>query len=231
MNKRILIVGSSSGIGKELVKHFSELNYEVIGISRRESENCIWIEADISTKEGILKISKNLENKHLDGMIFSTGIWEEYGFMKEFKFLKTSRNETQNIMEVNLIAPIEITKAVSKNLSLSKNPRAVYLGALCGVDNLATNQVAYNASKFGLRGAIQSLRIALSEQNIGFTVINPGNVGTEEVLEDIKEGRFDEQIPISMKDIIKSMEFIFSLSSNVEITDINLVQKDDFKSY
>ena len=226
-----MVVGSSSGIGKELVKHFSELNYEVIGISRRESENCIWIEADISTKEGILKISKNLENKHLDGMIFSTGIWEEYGFMKEFKFLKTSRNETQNIMEVNLIAPIEITKAVSKNLSLSKNPRAVYLGALCGVDNLATNQVAYNASKFGLRGAIQSLRIALSEQNIGFTVINPGNVGTEEVLEDIKEGRFDEQIPISMKDIIKSMEFIFSLSSNVEITDINLVQKDDFKSY
>jgi hypothetical protein len=79
--------------------------------------------------------------------------------------------------------------------------------------------------KFKL-GAIQSLRQALKAEKIGFTVINPGNVATDEVLMDIEEGNFKEQIPIPISDIILTAEMILSLSKNVEVGDINLVQKD-----
>lgn len=228
MSKKILIIGSSSGIGKSLTEYFTKQGFEVIGVSRRESKNCNWIKADISTQEGISNVLRELDDKVIDLMVFCSGIWEDYGFMDEFDFLKTSSKETENIMKVNLIAPIELTKGLSSNFSLSENPRAIYLGAICGVDNLATEQVAYNASKFGLRGAIQSLRVALKDLNIGFTVINPGNVGTDEVLEDIREGRFDDQVPIAIDDIISTIEFITELSSNVEVADINLIQKESF---
>ena len=223
--KRILVVGASRGIGAEIVEHFSSLKHTVFGVSRTKAQNCEWIEADISDEKGIKDLLNHVSKLQIDTFIFSSGVWEEYGFMNEFDFRKTSDIETRHIMSVNLIAPIELTKGVAKNLALSSNPRAIYLGALSGIDQLSSSQVAYSASKFGLRGAIQGLRIALKEENIGFTVINPGNVGTEEVLLDIKEGRFEDQTPIPMSDIISSIEYILSVSSSVEIADINLIQK------
>jgi len=224
-NKKILVIGSSRGIGAEIVKYFSDLGHTVLGVSRTKSTNCEWIQGDISDNLGIKTLLTTISKIRIDTFIFSSGVWEEYGFMDEFDFRKTSDVETRHIMSVNLIAPIELTKGIAKILALSSNPRAIYLGALSGIDQLSSSQVAYSASKFGLRGAIQGLRVALKEENIGFTVINPGNVGTEEVLLDIKEGRFKEQTPIPMSDILSSVEYILSVSSSVEIADINLIQK------
>lgn len=225
MKKHILVIGSSRGIGAELVKHFSSNGYEVTGVSRTYSPHCTWIEADISTAEGIESLLAKLGNKAIDAMIFSSAIWETYGFMNVFDFQKTSDKETRNIMDVNIVAPIEITKGVVKNLSLAPNPRAIYLGALSGTKQRTSSQVAYSASKFALRGAIQALNVALKEEGIGFTTINPANVATEEVLLDIKEGRFGQQVPIPMSDIISTIEWVLSLSSAVNIEDVNLMQR------
>lgn len=85
--------------------------------------------------------------------------------------------------------------------------------------------MANTASKFGLRGAVQALRIALSDRKIGVTVINPGKVATEEVLADIKEGRFEQQVPIPLADIISGIEWILTLSNAVDIGEINMQQK------
>lgn len=224
--KKIVIVGASRGIGAELVNYFSASGHEVIGVSRSSASNCRWIKADISTTEGIRHVVNKIDKEAIDVLIYSSGIWEEYGFSEKFDFRKTSSDETHRIMLVNLIAPIEMTKGLVKNLSMSPNPRAIYLGALSGLDHMVTEQVAYVASKFGLRGAIQSLRYALKDEKIGLSVINPGNVATEEVLKDIEEGRFKQQIPIPISDIIAAIEMILSLSQSVEIGDINLIQKN-----
>jgi len=225
MKKNMLIIGASRGIGAELTKYFSNLGFDIIGVSRTPSSNCTWIKADISTSEGIENFILELGDKPIDIMVFSSGIWEKYGFMDSFDFRKTSYSETHDIMKVNVIAPIEITKKISKNMLLSSNPRAIYLGALSGMDQCTSSQVAYSASKFALRGAIQALHLALQEEGIGFTTINPANVATEEVLLDIKEGRTQEQILIPISDIISSIEWIISLSKASNISEINLMQK------
>lgn len=222
----MLIVGASRGIGAEMVNHFSNSGYEVFGVSRSPAKECEWINADISTPDGIQYLIAQVGTIPIDALLFSGGVWEEYGFMEGFDFRNTSDLETRYIMSVNLIAPIEITKGIIKNLSLASNPRAIYLGALSGLEQGASSQVAYSASKFGLRGAIQALRLALKEEGIGFSVINPGNVATEEVLMDIKEGNFREQTPIPISDIILATELILSLSHTVEVGDINLMQKN-----
>jgi len=226
MKKRMLIIGASRGIGAEMTKHFSNSEYDVIGVSRSPAIECEWINADISTPDGIQYLITQLGQMPIDALLFSGGVWEEHGFMENFDFRKTNDHETRHIMSVNLMAPIEITKGIAKNLSLALNPRAIYLGALSGIEQRASSQVAYSASKFGLRGAIQALRMALKEERIGFTVINPGNVATEEVLMDIQEGRLKGQTPIPVSDIISATEWILSLSHTVEVGDINLMQKN-----
>lgn len=145
--------------------------------------------------------------------------------MPEFDIRKSNEAETRFVIAVNLIAPIEITKQILPNLTQSTNPRAIYIGSLSGLENTPGEEVANTASKFGLRGAAQALRAALKEDRIGFTVINPGNVATEEVLDDIEAGRFEAQTPIPMADLIATVEWLLNLSPDVEVGDIALIQK------
>lgn len=230
MKKNIVVIGSSHGIGLELVNHLVKLGHNVYGVSRSRTDNGEWIKGDISTPKGIEEVCNAIAGQRIDILIFSVGVWEEKGFMPDFSFLATKDEETRNIMSINVVAPIEISKRLVKNLSMSNNPRAIYLGAMSGVEHLASDQVAYSASKFALRGAIQGFRKALSDENIGFTVINPGNVATEEVLSDIKNGFFKNQQPIPISDIVSSVDWLMSLSANVEVGDVNLSQKTANKS-
>lgn len=56
-------------------------------------------------------------------------------------------------------------------------------------------------------------------------MINPGNVATEEVISDIKEGRFSQQVPIPITDVIETVEWISLRSDFVEVGEVNLLQK------
>ncbi|MDZ4285406.1 MAG: SDR family NAD(P)-dependent oxidoreductase, partial [Candidatus Sungbacteria bacterium] len=153
------------------------------------------------------------------------GVWENGAFTDDYDFEKSLHTETQFIINVNLIAPIEITKGLLDNLRKSENPRAVFMGATSGLELSTTLEVAYSASKFGLRGAIHALRLGFAKEGIGFTVINPGYVGTEEVLEDIKSGQSVGLVPIPMADLILAVDFVLRSSRDTDIGDITLTQK------
>jgi 3-oxoacyl-[acyl-carrier protein] reductase len=194
--RKIAVVGASRGIGAAVAQHFAQKGDHVVSISRSQAIAGKWIQADISTSEGI-----------------------------KYDFMKSSDQETRFVIAVNTIAPIELTRQLAKNLVKSDNPRAIFIGALSGLDNSATAEVANTASKFGLRGAAQALKLALRDYKIGITVINPGNVATEEVMTDIEEGRSSQQVPIPLADLISAIEWILELSNTVDVGDINIQQK------
>jgi len=56
------------------------------------------------------------------------------------------------------------------------------------------------------------------------TVINPINIATEEVLTDIAEGRFDDQEPIPIADLLAAFDFALALSPASLACEINLAQ-------
>lgn len=223
--KRILVIGASRGIGAAVAQHFAQKGDYVVSVSRNQPTTGEWIQADISTSEGIKLVADTIDQSRLDALLFMGGVWEDGAFTEQYNFMKSSDSETRYVIAVNTIAPIELTKQLAKNLVKSDNPRAIFMGALSGLDNCATIEVANTASKFGLRGAAQALKLALRDRQIGITVINPGNVATEEVLTDIREGRFAQQVPIPLADIISTIEWILTLSNTVDIGDINIQQK------
>jgi 3-oxoacyl-[acyl-carrier protein] reductase len=223
--RKIVVVGASRGIGAAVARHFVQKGDYVISISRSQAIAGEWIQADISTSEGIKLVADTIDESVLDALLFMGGVWEDGAFTEQYDFMKSSDRETRYVIEVNTIAPIELTRKLTKNLSKSDNPRAIFIGSLSGLDNSASIEVANTASKFGLRGAAQALKLSLRDYNIGVTVINPGNVATEEVLTDIKEGRFSQQVPIPLDDLISAIEWILTLSKTVDVGDINLQQK------
>ncbi|MEM8781061.1 MAG: SDR family oxidoreductase [Cyanobacteria bacterium P01_G01_bin.49] len=223
--KRVLVVGASRGIGASVAQHFKKRGHHVIAVSRTLPVTGEWIQADIATAEGIRAVADAIDDTRIDALLYMGGVWENNAFTHHYDFMTISDEETRYVISVNTIAPIEITRQLANNLAKSDNPRAIFMGSVSGLENCASKEVANTASKFGLRGAVQSLRLALHSHNIGFTVINPGNVATEEVLADINEGRFPLQVPIPIKDLISSIEWILALSSAVDVVEINLQQR------
>lgn len=227
MSKTLIIIGASRGIGLAVAKYYEEQNYETITVSRSKSNIGEWIQADISMKQGIFKVLDVISDRSLDALLFMGGVWEKDAFSKNYNFETSSFSETQLVINVNLVAPIELTKGLAANFKKSKNPRAIYMGALSGLDLSKSHEVAYSASKFGLRGAISALRRSLKAEGIGFTVINPGYVATEEVLRDIESGESPEQTPIPMEDIVQAVDYVLNVSKYTDIGDLTLMQKYD----
>jgi NAD(P)-dependent dehydrogenase (short-subunit alcohol dehydrogenase family) len=223
--RTIVVVGASRGIGAAVAQHFTQKGDSVFSISRGQPIAGKWIQADISTSEGITSIVSSISESTVDALLFMGGVWENGAFTDQYDFMASSDQETRFVIAVNTIAPIELTKQLAKNLAKSDNPRAIFIGALSGLDHSPTIEVANTASKFGLRGAAQALKLALRDYKIGITVINPSNIGTEEVVADIEEGRFTAQVPIPLTDIISSIEWILTLSNAVDIGEINMYQK------
>ncbi|KZN61941.1 oxidoreductase [Pseudoalteromonas luteoviolacea CPMOR-1] len=225
MQKNLIVVGASRGIGLAVAQFYHAKGDYVFSVSRTPSTIGKWIEADISKNDGIQKVLHETSEHTIDALLYMGGVWEKHAFTEHYDFETSPYSETKNIIDINQIAPIELVKGLLPNLRKSKNPRAIFIGATSGLELSTTSEVAYSASKFGLRGAVHALRIGCKNQGIGFTTINPGLVGTDEVLEDISLNAQSDLIPIPIEDVVRTVEFVLQSSRNTAIGDITLTQK------
>jgi 3-oxoacyl-[acyl-carrier protein] reductase len=222
---RLLVAGASRGIGAAVAAHRAARGDTILAVSRGRPPVGQWVPADLAKPEGIAAVAAAVGPDPLDALLFMGGTWEAGAFTDAFDFAASPDAETRHVLAVNLIAPIELTKALTAALRMAPNPRIVLMGSESGRDGRATAEVANTASKFGLRGAAQALRPALAGTGIGVTVINPGNVATDEVVDDIAAGRFGPQVPIPLADLAAVVDLILSLSPAADLAEVDLRQK------
>lgn len=224
MMARHLIIGGSRGIGRDCAEHLAEQGHEILSVSRTPSETGTWIKADVSTVAGVDHVIQTVGDGALDSLLYLGGIWEDGAFTDAYDFLQSPVQETQQVIAVNLIAPILLAQGLTKNLALSKNARIVLIGSTSGLENSSAREVANTASKFGLRGAAEALNASLRSRGIATTVINPANVATPEVFEDIENGDFGPQVPIPLSDITATLDYVLDISADSVPTTIDLRQ-------
>lgn len=219
--RNILVIGGSRGIGLSVAEHFRKTD-KVWSVSRSESPFGTWIEADIAKNADIAKITAYFEIKALDALLIMGGTWEPDAFTSRYRFLGHDLDEIDRVLSVNCAGPIKLVHALHSALSRSENPRVIAMGSLSTKDGGVTREVANTASKFGLRGAFRALEAELPE--IGFTLINPGNVATPEVLDDIGSGDFVDQVPIALSDLISVVESALNLTPSSRLSEVDVVQ-------
>ncbi|MBV6623491.1 MAG: SDR family oxidoreductase [Rivularia sp. (in: Bacteria)] len=218
----LIVVGASRGVGAAVSEHLISRSNRLITVSRSASAVGEWVKADISTKQGIEIVSDAVGDRLLDGLLFMGGTWENQAFTKNYSFEKCSDEEIENVLLVNLLAPIRLTKSLLPALRKSSNPKIIFMGALSGLDNFPAREVANSASKFGLRGAVHALREELREDRIAVTVINPGNIATSEVLSDLREAGKSEENAIPLQDLLQVIDCVLSLSRSTCIKEIQI---------
>ena len=220
--RNLIVVGASRGIGAAVSEHLISRTNQLITVSRSPSHVGNWVKADVTTKEGIEAVNRVVGDAVLNGLLYMGGTWETQAFTSEYSFERCPDEEIERVLLVNLLAPIRLVKSLLPALRKSSNPKIIFMGALSGLDNFPAREVANSASKFGLRGTVHALREELRKDRIAVTIINPGNIGTPEVLSDLREAGEPEENAIPLGDLLSVIDCVLSLSRSTCIKEIQI---------
>jgi short-subunit dehydrogenase len=219
----VIVFGASSGVGLATAEYLKNSCDNLFTVSRRPSPFGTWLKTDLTKVEEIEDLQKRIGDIPIDALLYLGGTWETNAFTPEYNFENCSNQDIENVLNVNLLAPIRTIQKFIPNLKKSKNAKIIIIGAAVGGLNLnKSKEVSNTASKFGLRGLIFSLRQTLSQHRIGVTLINPGNLSTEEVLNDLKNVGKDETHSIPLIDLFNIIETVLNLSNRTNINEIDL---------
>nr|ART40724.1 L317 [uncultured bacterium] len=194
-------------------------------LQRNDGVERVWIKADLSSpKEASRTISEALSKKRLDVLIYNAGIWEEHAFTSDYSFEAVGIEESENIIAVNLTSAIICIQKLLSNLKQSDNAKIILIGSTSALENSGSQEVAYAASKFGLRGFGQALRENLRKDSISVTCINPGEVAAdisyEKGVERAIEAYAGTRIPV--QDLILIVKCLMGLSKVSCVKEINI---------
>ena len=169
--KKVLVTGASYGLGQSLSKILIDNDYFVYGISRSkpsiQSDNFIWLKADISKLSEIKKTFQKIES--LDVLINNVGVYSKSLFENE------SFEKIEKLIDVNLKGNIFVTKLSIQKMN--KNSRIIFVNSVAGI-NFIEKESTYVATKHGLGAFANVLGKELRSRKIKVTSIFPGGIDT-----------------------------------------------------
>jgi len=175
---RALITGGTSGIGRATVLKLRELGHEVLVLGRNRTavealaEECgaTPILADVRDTH---LISEQLAGREIDILVSNAGI-----LSTRAPFHEIEPGEIDEMIDVNLKAPMQLTRAVLPGMVVRKRGHLIYLGS-SGGQAPYPSMGAYGPSKAGLSLFCDNLRCDLLGTGIRVTEIVPGRVQTD----------------------------------------------------
>ena len=218
--KKILVTGGSRGIGYFIAKKLVESGHEVI-ITGRNPDKLAHVSEEIKAP-GFIAVNLP-EDINIPGdfdvLINNAGVYH-WSVIE-----KTPKDKIEEIIKVNLQAPIELCKLVVPYMKQNNWGRIINIGSISGAVG-ENNASVYSASKAGLIGLTKALALELAEYGITVNVINPGWVKTDmtkefindEILETIPQKRYVE--PQEIAELVNYL--ISEAASSITGQSINL---------
>lgn len=222
--KYVLVTGASGDIGYDISKSIlGNTEYSIIAMynlnDERLDELCskytnrvLKLRCDFKSKEEILNVKIELLNYDIYSAIFCAGI------SKIQMINKMSSNEIDDIININLKAPIDFTTIVSDIMVKNKSGNIIYISSMWGIDGASCESV-YSATKAGLIAFSKALSRELGPSNIRVNTISPGFIDTKmnDNLNKMDKDAFIKEIPLmkagNVSDISNLVLFLISDSA------------------
>jgi 3-oxoacyl-[acyl-carrier protein] reductase len=186
--KKVLITGSSGGIGRAIALAVAKEGYEIVahynsGKEKAESlkaeieaagGKCTLIQFNISDREDCrTKLEKwSEENGAFWGIVLNAGICRDNAFPA------LSDENWDDVLHTNLDGFYNVLKPLVMPLCRKKRGRIITISSVSGVMG-NRGQVNYSASKAGIIGATKALAVELASRKITVNCIAPGFIETE----------------------------------------------------
>lgn len=209
--KKIIITGTSRGIGHELALQFANAGHEVLALSRTISptllgkENISCLSVDLSKEEDLIRVENFLSStwNNVDALIHNAGSL----LLKPFS--ETSSEEFENIYKVNVFAVANLTRLSLPYLQ--KGSHVVTISSMGGIQGSVkfSGLSAYSSSKGAVITLSELLAEEYRERGIAFNVLALGSVQTEM----LSEAFPGYEAPISASEMAHYI-FDFTLTGN-----------------
>jgi NADP-dependent 3-hydroxy acid dehydrogenase YdfG len=215
-NKTILITGGTSGVGKEMVTHFTKLGYDIYALGRNSDKvNFPCKSVDISNESEIINFINEIDN--IDILINNAAIYQR----SDYDNIKQS--DINSVIDINLKGSIMVTL---HSITKMKRGRIININSVAGLSGIK-NQSLYSASKAGLKVFMDSLSQELIEKGILISNIHPGGINTE-LWNSGNKYPGDVTKLLEPTDIINTVDYIIGLSDNVVVKDITIFPTNEW---
>ena len=223
MSRRILVTGSSRGIGQAIALQLAQSGFDVTVHARsrqQEAEHVVQqIQAlgqeshvlmfDVNDRENVMQLLEQDVAEH--GAFY--GVVLNAGLTRDGAFPALTDDDWDDVISTSLDGFYNVLKPlVMPMIRLKKGGRIVTLSSVSGLMG-NRGQVNYSAAKAGLIGATKALALELAKRKITVNCVAPGLIETEMVTEEVKEHAL-KMIPLQrmghVDEVAKVVKFLCS---------------------
>jgi NADP-dependent 3-hydroxy acid dehydrogenase YdfG len=225
LNKIVLVVGGTGGIGAETCKLLHQSGAKVYVTGRNaESLDTICNSIGIPSENRFVVDLKDTDSIHqmvadihsmtgaaIDILINAAGI----GIIKSFESLTIQ--EFKDSLDVNLIGAFSLIQAVLPKMKEQKKGLIINIPGVLGKTPMA-GAAAYAASKYGLNGMLKSLREELKRTEIRITNVYMG--GVDSPFWDNIDLKVQRDKMIAVKEAAKTIWFLCQQPSSAVVSEM-----------
>jgi NAD(P)-dependent dehydrogenase (short-subunit alcohol dehydrogenase family) len=186
MSETVLVTGAASGIGRACALEFARrdarlglIDRDHVGLeatarsARALGASVTTFVVDLASPDAIDRLARDAEAQlgPIDIVFNNAGV----AVVKPLE--RTTDDDWQWIFDVNVRAPIRLTRALLPAMIARGSGHIAMTASLAGLIG-APGMVAYSTTKFALVGFSEALRAELAPAGIGVTVVCPGYIPT-----------------------------------------------------
>lgn len=183
MNEVVLITGAAGGIGQAICERLSQRGMHLVlvdvqeqrllELAKRFGDKATAFVADLTDQDALAHLLASIEAKfgRLDILVNNAAV------VRVEPFDSRSVESIVSELNINLIAPLVLTRLAIPLLQRSANARVISTVSVAGIFPTPESPI-YSASKFGLRGAMLSIGLDLQAKSIHVCSIHPSATDT-----------------------------------------------------
>lgn len=228
VRKRVLVTGSSRGIGKEIAVRLADDGYH-ISLHCRNNMDAAHKVADIirdkGCQVGILKF--DISNREETAQVLDTDIGENgayygvvcnAGITADAAFPALTDKEWDDVVHTNLDGFYNVLKPlVMPMIRRRSEGRIITIASVSGITG-NRGQVNYSASKAGIIGASKALAVELARKKITVNCVAPGLIETDIISEETPMDMLLSNIPLGRigrpEEVASVVRFLMSSESS-----------------
>jgi short-subunit dehydrogenase len=177
----VLVTGASAGIGRAAAVRFAAAGAQVL-VHGRDVTRTAEVARQVDGRALIADLASPADRQRLAGEAVSAFgrvdiLVNNAGFGHSGPFTAMSVDTVRRLIEVDLVAAIELTHALLPGMVAQKRGAVSFVTSIAGRTGVA-GEAVYSATKAGLDAFAESLRAETSGSGVHISVVIPGVVDT-----------------------------------------------------